>query len=105
MVCAHRSRINSRHPWPIKQRSPKYNILLRDDKNYPYLKLTTAEEFPRIQVVRRVERDGQVYAGPFLPASLGRRTMSLTHRLFGIRSCSIRTRVGFFAPPPASITS
>jgi excinuclease ABC subunit C len=72
----------------VKQRSPKYNILLRDDKNYPYLKLTTAEEFPRIHVVRRVERDGQVYAGPFLPASLGRRTMGLAHRLFGIRSCN-----------------
>src|SRR5262249_9151737 len=71
----------------IKQRTPKYNILLRDDKNYPYLKLTTAEAFPRIHVVRRVEREGQVYAGPFLPASLGRRTMSLAHRLFGIRSC------------------
>jgi excinuclease ABC subunit C len=71
----------------IKQRTPKYNILLRDDKNYPYLQLTTAEAVPRIQVVRRVERDGQVYAGPFLPASLGRRTMSLAHRLFGIRSC------------------
>jgi excinuclease ABC subunit C len=72
----------------IKQRSPKYNILLRDDKNYPYLKLTIAESFPRIHVVRRVERDGQVYAGPFLPASLGRRTMGLAHRLFGIRSCN-----------------
>jgi excinuclease ABC subunit C len=72
----------------IKQRTPKYNILLRDDKNYPYLRLTTAEDFPRLQVVRRVERDGQVYAGPFLPASLGRRTMGLAHRLFGIRSCN-----------------
>jgi excinuclease ABC subunit C len=72
----------------IKQRSPRYNILLRDDKNYPYLRLTTGEAFPRIQVVRRVERDGQVYAGPFLPASLGRRTMGLAHRAFGIRSCN-----------------
>ncbi len=72
----------------IKQRAPKFNILLRDDKNYPYLRLTTAEAFPRLQVVRRVERDGQVYAGPFLPASLGRQTMSLVHRVFGIRSCN-----------------
>ncbi len=72
----------------IKQRSPKYNILLRDDKNYPYLQLTTGEAFPRVLVARRVERDGHVYAGPFLPASLARRTMSLTHRLFGIRSCN-----------------
>ena len=72
----------------IKQRSPKYNILLRDDKNYPYLQLTTGEAFPRVLVARRVERDDHYYAGPFLPASLGRKTMALTHRLFGIRSCN-----------------
>jgi excinuclease ABC subunit C len=72
----------------IKQRAPKYNILLRDDKNYPYLQLTTGEAFPRVLVARRVERDTHYYAGPFLPASLGRKTMSLTHRLFGIRSCN-----------------
>jgi len=73
----------------IKQRSPRYNILLRDDKNYPYLQLTTGERFPRVLVARRVGRDDEhFYAGPFLPASLARRTMSLTHRLFGIRSCN-----------------
>src|SRR6267154_6371805 len=72
----------------IKQRTPKYNILLRDDKNYPYLQLTTNEAFPRVLVARRVERDGTFYAGPFMPASLARRTMGLTHRLFGIRSCN-----------------
>jgi excinuclease ABC subunit C len=72
----------------IKQRIPKYNILLRDDKNYPYLQLTTNEAFPRVLVARRVERDGSHYAGPFMPARFARRTMSLTHRLFGIRSCN-----------------
>ncbi len=72
----------------IKQRAPKYNILLRDDKNYPYLQLTTGEAFPRVLVARRVEKDGHYYAGPFLPASLARKTMALTHRLFGIRSCN-----------------
>jgi excinuclease ABC subunit C len=72
----------------IKQRSPKYNILLRDDKNYPYLQLTTSEAFPRLLVARHVERDGDFYAGPFLPAKLARRTMGLAHRLFGIRSCN-----------------
>jgi excinuclease ABC subunit C len=72
----------------IKQRMPRYNIRLRDDKNYPYLQLTTSEACPRILVARRVDRDGNVYAGPFMPASLARRTMSLTHRLFGIRSCN-----------------
>src|SRR5581483_4077263 len=72
----------------IKQRSPKYNIRLRDDKNYPYLQLTTTEAFPRVLVARRVERDGTFYAGPFMPAKFARRTMGLTHRLFGIRSCN-----------------
>jgi excinuclease ABC subunit C len=72
----------------IKERVPKYNVLLRDDKNYPYLQLTTNEAFPRVLVARRVERDGTYYVGPFMPASLARRTMGLTHRLFGIRSCN-----------------
>jgi excinuclease ABC subunit C len=72
----------------IKQRTPKYNILLRDDKNYPYLQLTTNEAFPRVLVARRVERDGSFYAGPFLPAHFARKTMALTHRLFGMRSCN-----------------
>jgi excinuclease ABC subunit C len=72
----------------IKQRSPKYNILLRDDKNYPFLQLTTNEAFPRVLVARRVERDGSFYAGPFMPAHFARKTMALTHRLFGIRSCN-----------------
>ena len=72
----------------IKQRAPKYNILLRDDKTYPYLQLTTGEAYPRVLVARRVERDDHFYAGPFMPASLARRTMSLTHKLFGIRSCN-----------------
>src|SRR5437899_5727409 len=72
----------------IKQRTPKYNILLRDDKNYPYLQLTTNEAFPRVLVARRVERDGSFYAGPFLPATFARKTMALTHRLFGMRSCN-----------------
>ncbi|HVG54870.1 MAG TPA: excinuclease ABC subunit UvrC [Vicinamibacterales bacterium] len=72
----------------IKQRMPKYNILLRDDKNYPYLQLTTTEAFPRVLVARSVEKTGDFYAGPFLPAKIARRTMALTHRLFGIRSCN-----------------
>ncbi|HEX3646247.1 MAG TPA: excinuclease ABC subunit UvrC, partial [Vicinamibacterales bacterium] len=72
----------------IKQRAPKYNILLRDDKNYPFLQLTTNEAFPRVLVARGVQRDGSFYAGPFMPAHFARKTMSLTHRLFGIRSCN-----------------
>src|SRR5215217_5771711 len=72
----------------IKQRAPKYNILLRDDKSYPYLQLTTGESFPRVLVARGVQRDGSFYAGPFMPAHFARKTMSLTHRLFGMRSCN-----------------
>jgi excinuclease ABC subunit C len=72
----------------IKQRAPRYNILLRDDKTYPYLRLTTSEAAPRVLVARRVERDGDFYAGPFMPAQLARRAMSLSHRVFGIRSCN-----------------
>jgi excinuclease ABC subunit C len=72
----------------IKQRMPRYNILLRDDKNYPYLQLTTSEAYPRILVARSVEKTGDFYAGPFLPAKIARRTMTLSHRLFGIRSCN-----------------
>ena len=72
----------------IKQRNPRYNILLRDDKTYPYLELTMTERAPRLLVARRVERNGNVFAGPFMPAAIARRTMSLAHRLFGIRSCN-----------------
>jgi excinuclease ABC subunit C len=72
----------------IKQRSPKYNILLRDDKNYPFLQLTTSESFPRILVARHVENGADFYAGPFLPAKIARRSMSLAHKLFGLRSCN-----------------
>lgn len=72
----------------IKQRAPKYNILLRDDKSYPYLRLTLSEPFPRVLVARQVARDGDLYAGPFLPARLARRTITLGHKLFGLRSCN-----------------
>lgn len=71
----------------IKERSPRYNIKLRDDKTYPYLRLSVTEAFPRVSVVRRVAADGDYYAGPFMPASLAWQTRSLSHKLFGIRSC------------------
>jgi excinuclease ABC subunit C len=82
----------------IKQRYPRYNILLRDDKNYPYLQLTTTEAFPRVLVARSVDRNGDYYAGPFLPAKLARRTMKLTHEMFGLRSCN-EVITGFRARP------
>ena len=72
----------------IKQRNPKFNVLLRDDKTYPYLQLTLTERAPRLLIAREVQRDGNAYAGPFMPAALARRTMTLAQRLFGIRSCN-----------------
>src|SRR5512134_3230935 len=71
----------------IKRHRPRYNVLLRDDKNHPYLRLTLSEEYPRLYVVRRPAEDGNAYGGPYIPASLGRRTASMTHKLFGIRTC------------------
>jgi excinuclease ABC subunit C len=71
----------------IKRHQPPYNVRLRDDKNHPYLKLTLKEEYPRLHVVRRPAEDGNVYGGPYIPASLGRRTAALVRKLFGIRSC------------------
>src|SRR5437588_2502858 len=74
----------------IKQNKPKYNILLRDDKTYPYIKLTVQEPFPRAMITRRVKKDGAYYAGPFFPAGLARKTLKLIERYFLIRNCSIQ---------------
>jgi len=73
----------------IKQHKPKYNILLRDDKTYPCIKLTVNEPFPRILVTRRIKNDGALYFGPFFPASLASRIFKLMSRHFQIRTCSI----------------
>ena len=73
----------------IKQYKPKYNILLRDDKTYPCIKLSVNEPFPRISVTRRVKSDGALYFGPFFPASLASRIFKLMSRHFQIRTCSI----------------
>ncbi len=71
----------------IKRHKPRYNVLLRDDKNHPFLKLTLAEEYPRLHIVRRPAEDKNAYGGPYIPASLGRKTASLVHKIFGVRSC------------------
>lgn len=73
----------------IKQHKPKYNILLRDDKTYPCIKLTVNEPFPRILLTRRIKSDGALYFGPFFPASLASRIFKLLSRHFQIRTCSI----------------
>jgi excinuclease ABC subunit C len=71
----------------IKRHQPKFNVRLRDDKNHPYLKLTLGEEYPRLHIVRRVAEDENAYGGPYIPASMGRRTAAVVHKVFGIRSC------------------
>ncbi len=71
----------------IKRHKPAYNVRLRDDKNHPYLKLTLAEEYPRLYVVRRPAEDENAYGGPYIPASLGRKTANVVRRVFGVRSC------------------
>ncbi len=73
----------------IKRHRPRYNVLLKDDKQYPHLKLTINEPFPRVMITRRVQRDGALYFGPFLPASLARRTIDLINRTFQLRTCDI----------------
>jgi excinuclease ABC subunit C len=73
----------------IKQKKPRFNILLRDDKTYPYVKLTLAERFPRVYVTRRLRKDGSVYYGPFFPANLAYRIVDLIHRNFLVPSCKV----------------
>ena len=73
----------------IKQRKPRFNILLRDDKTYPYVKLTLGERFPRVYVTRRLRKDGSVYYGPYFPANLAYRIVDLIHRHFLIPSCKV----------------
>ncbi len=73
----------------IKRSRPRYNILLRDDKTYPYIKVTTGEAWPRAFVTRKVLRDGHTYFGPFLPARTCRGAMKMVQRMFQIRTCRI----------------
>jgi excinuclease ABC subunit C len=73
----------------IKQRKPRFNILLRDDKTYPYVKLTLSERWPRVYVTRRLRKDGSVYYGPYFPANLAYRIVDLIHRNFLIPSCKV----------------
>ena len=73
----------------IKQKKPRFNILLRDDKTYPYVKLTLAERYPRVYVTRRLKKDGSVYYGPYFPANLAYRIVDLIHRSFLVPSCNV----------------
>jgi excinuclease ABC subunit C len=73
----------------IKQKKPRFNILLRDDKTYPYVKLTLAERYPRVYVTRRLRKDGSAYYGPYFPANLAYRIVDLIHRHFMVPSCKV----------------
>ncbi|HEY3770658.1 MAG TPA: excinuclease ABC subunit UvrC, partial [Candidatus Angelobacter sp.] len=73
----------------IKQKKPRFNILLRDDKSYPYIKLTLGERYPRVYVTRRLRKDGSHYYGPYFPGNLAYRIVDLIHRSFLIPSCKV----------------
>jgi excinuclease ABC subunit C len=73
----------------IKQRKPRFNILLKDDKSYPYVKLTLADRFPKVFVTRRLRKDGAAYYGPYFPGSLAWRVVELIHRSFLLPSCKV----------------
>jgi len=74
----------------VKKHRPRYNIILRDDKHYPFLRLTANEDFPRLVVARRVQKDGAAYFGPFYPATAMRQTLRLVRQLFPLRTCRIK---------------
>ena len=73
----------------IKQYRPKFNVLLRDDKTYPYIRFTAAEKYPRVYFTRRIRKDGSLYFGPYFPAGLARRILHLVHKRFLVPSCTV----------------
>jgi len=73
----------------IKRYKPKFNVMLRDDKTYPYIKLTAAEKYPRVYFTRRIRKDGSLYFGPYFPASLARRILHFVHKRFLVPSCTV----------------
>src|SRR6266481_5775816 len=73
----------------IKQYLPKFNVVLRDDKTYPYIKFTAADKYPRVYFTRRIKKDGSLYFGPYLPSSLARRILHFVHKRFLVPSCTV----------------
>ncbi len=73
----------------VKKHQPRYNVNLKDDKSFPYLKLTVQESYPRIFITRRIKKDGALYFGPFLPANYARRTLKLVNKYFKLRTCNL----------------
>lgn len=73
----------------IKQYRPKFNVMLRDDKTYPYIKFTAAEKYPRVYFTRRIKKDGSLYFGPYFPVGLARRILHFVHKRFLVPSCTV----------------
>jgi len=73
----------------IKKYRPKFNVLLRDDKTYPYIRFTAAEKYPRVYFTRRIKKDGSLYFGPYFPAGLARRILHFIHKRFMVPSCTV----------------
>jgi excinuclease ABC subunit C len=73
----------------IKQYQPKFNVMLRDDKTYPYIKFTAADKFPRVYFTRRIKKDGSLYFGPYFPAGIARRILHFVHKRFLVPSCTV----------------
>jgi len=74
----------------IKKHQPRYNVLLKDDKHYPYIRLTTQEKFPRLEVVRRIRKDGATYFGPYTMVKEVRETIRLIYKIFPLRQSKDR---------------
>jgi excinuclease ABC subunit C len=73
----------------IKKYHPKFNVMLRDDKTFPYIKFTASEKYPRVYFTRRVKKDGSLYFGPYFPSSLARRILHFVHKRFQVPSCFV----------------
>ncbi|WP_447599865.1 excinuclease ABC subunit UvrC [Nitrospira sp. Nam80] len=73
----------------IKRHRPRFNVVLRDDKQYPYLRLPIKEDFPRFSIVRRVQKDGALYYGPYTPAGALRETLKVIRKVFPLATCEI----------------
>src|SRR6478752_5474523 len=73
----------------IKQHRPRFNVVLRDDKQYPYLRFPVKEPFPRLSIVRRVQKDGALYYGPYVPTGAMRETLKVIRKVFPLATCEI----------------
>ena len=83
----------------IKLHRPQYNILLKDDKHYPYLRIDVTQDYPRVELVRRVEKDGARYFGPYMGATGVREVMDVLRGLFPLRTCAMPIRPGMDRRP------